>query len=296
MLILDKDSATIKWSGTGASPNSHLGLKHALLHLTKNANLSAGDGDVPDTAAAGDAISIEASILVKATPDETGIGSLEFGIVQVSQLHTYEFLYVGRLASEGSSVVNIKTGYTKNPSLDVQPNRGRSIDDEIFLAKRRSVTRAPGGFKVVVKSGDHPSNTIPLQFENRVTGAPNFLARAQRSEAFVAYFVARFGTTEPHTILARIGWAVTWDVDYTWSASTMTATKFVKTSLLFPGEPRIGAPDEGDPMAEVARTRSTPTTNDQDQAAHDAAWVARRAPILEQKRERPVGFRSDFFT
>ena len=296
MLIIDKDSATIAWNGEGALASSHVGLKHALLHLTKNANLGAGDGNVPDSAAKGDAITINASIFVKATDKETGIGSLEFGIVQVSFLHSYEFLYVGRLASEGSTVINLRSGYTKNPALDVQPNLGRTIDEQIFRAKARTVTPAVGGFKVAVKFGDHPNNTIPLSFENRVSSAPNFLARVQRNEAFIAYFVARSGTAEPHTIFARIGWAVNWDVEYNWSTATMTATKNVKISQVFPGEPRIGPPDEGDPMAAVALSRQTPTTNDQDQIAHDAAWNDRRSPVLEQKKERPTGFRSNFFT
>ena len=69
----------------------------------------------------------------------------------------------------------------------------------------------------------------------------------------------------------------------------------IRAGALFPGEPRIGAPDPGDPMAAIALSRRGATTNAQDIAAQDAAWNQRRSPICEQKRERPPGFRANFF-
>lgn len=299
MLIIDQQSVKISLVKDGANAGVHVGTEHALLHCTKNANLAAGDSTPPDDVNNGPAINIEGRVFLRSTENERDIGDLEFGIVQVSFLHAYEFIYVGRLVSEGSTVINLRLGYGKNPSLDEETARGRTIDQEIFRATAMTVTPVKigkTGFDILVKFTDHPNNAIPLRFENRATRAPNFLASAARNEEFITYFVARARNVEPITILARIGWTVNWKAEFNWSAATMKPTKDVKASFLFAGEPRIGQPDAADPMAAVALLRQLPTTNAQDSSAQDAAWTQRRQPICEQNKDRPSNFRSNFFT
>lgn len=299
MLIIDQSSIKMTFSAPSAAAGVHVGTEHALLHCTKNANLIAGDTTPPDSVNNGDAIIIEGRVFLKSTANESDVGSLEFGIAQVSFVHSYEFLYVGRLESEGSTLINIRSGYNQNPSLDEEARLGRTIDQEIFRATARKVTRVGGanpGLDVTVKFGDHPNNAIPLQFQNRNTGAPNFLAGVSRNEEFVTYFLARALNVEPFTILARIGWSINWNAEFNWSASTLKPQKDVKISLLFPGTALIGAPDAADPFAAVVLSRKLPTTNDQDTAAQDAAWNRRLQPICVQKKERPQNFRANFFT
>ncbi len=299
MLIIDQQSVKISLVKDGANAGVHVGTDHALLHCTKNANLAAGDVTPPDEVNNGPAINIEGRVFIRSTENERDLGNLEFGLVQVSFLHGYEFIYAGRLESEGSTVINLRLGYSKNPSLDEETARGRTIDQEIFRSTAMTVTpvrTGKTGFDVLVKFSDHPNNAIPLRFENRVTSAPNFLASAARNEEFITYFVARVRNVEPISILARIGWTVNWKSEFNWSAATMKPIKDIRASFLFAGDPRIGPPDASDPMAAVALARQVPTTNAQDSNAQDAAWTQRRQPICEQNRARPINFRSNFFT
>ncbi len=300
MLIIDQSSVKISWKAPGASAGVHVGSNFALLHCTKGANLTAGDqspaGDVVDDKA----VFMDAQVFLKSTDKETALGDMQFGLAQVSFIHNYEFIYAGRLESEGSTVINLRTGYTQNPSLDEEPRFGRTVDEEIFRTTKPPLTVTPvtganPGLKVDVTFKDHPNNAIPLTFENRVAKAPNFLASAKRTEEFITYFLARIKGVEPVTILARIGWSINWHAEFNWTSATDKPTKIMKASSLFPGEPRIGAPDPVDPMAALALSRQGASTNAQDTVAHDAAWNQRRSPICEQKKERPSGFRADFF-
>jgi len=296
-LKLDLGTAKIAWKTSGAAAGVDVRREHVLLHCTKNASLQAGDTARPGKVNSGHAVEIEGTAFLEATANEFDIGGFEFGMVQISQLNAYQFLFVGRMASEGSTIIDLRLGYTRNPSLDVEPATGETIDQHIFSTNNLTVGRVVQGrkgFNVKVSFGDHPFNAIPLRFENRKAGAPNFIARATRNEAFVTYFVARERTGAPITILARLGWTVNWDAEFNWSAAAMQPTKLIKTSLLFPGEARNGTPP-ADAMSMLALTRSGPTTNSMDADATSAAWKDRREPICMQSRERPPGFRSNFF-
>jgi hypothetical protein len=283
-LILDAGSAKISIKTTGAAAGVEVGREFIVLHCTKNANVGAGNAAPPGKVNTGSAVEVEGTVFLEANANEFDIGAFEFGMVQISQLSAYQFLYAGRLASEGSVTIDLRLGYT--------------VDQHIFNPNNLTadrVTQGRKGFNIKVRFGDHPFNAIPLKFENRVAAAPNFIARTTRREEFVAYFVAREKATTPIIILARIGWTVSWDAEFTWSAATQTPTKSIKNSQLFTGEPRTGAPNPPDSMSAVAVSRAGPTTNKMDKDATDAAWNQRRDPICKQSKDRPAGIPPNFF-
>lgn len=295
-LTLDRSSAKIAWKTAGATAAVHVGAKSVLLHCTKNVTL--GAADLPGVKAThGPAVEIEGRVFLEATGGEFDIGAFQFGMVQISTLQAFDVLYVGRVPSEGSIAVDLKQGFSHNPSLDVEPSTGETIEGHVFspdnlTVDRLSLPRPDGkkGFNVKVSFTDNPWSLFNLQFENRVAGAPNFIAKAARNEAFVTYFVVR----EPGasiTILARLGWTVNWFAEFNWTGGRPAVS--ASTCLLFPGEPRIGAPPP-DAELSIAVRLNPPTTNQMDNEANDA-WKQRRQPLCMQIRDRPPGFRSNFY-
>jgi hypothetical protein len=57
-----------------------------------------------------------------------------------------------------------------------------------------------------------------------------------------------------------------------------------------------GAPNSVDTSANIVVARSLPTANKQDTDAVNAIYNRRRAPLLQESRHWPAGFRTDFFT
>ncbi len=298
-LIVKADTAKMEWKTKGAVTGVHAGQIYALMHCTKGANLAAGDTHPPGEVASDTPVEITASVFVEATEAEANLGTRQFGMVQVTELHTYEFLYVGRLASEGSTIIDMKKGLSANPSLDSKKGKTKTVDQRIFDPLNIDLipsTSGAKGFKVVVAFSDHPNNAVPLQFENRVSKGPNFLARLQRNQHFVVFFVTRENATAPITILGRLGWAVQWDAEFNWTASNQRPQKpNIKASNLFPGIFMIGAPPASDPWATIALNRPEPTTNAMDEKAATDAWDNRKTPICQQLTTRPDGFRENFF-
>lgn len=291
---LDGSSATIAWKTSGATAAVFPGAQSILLHCTKNVNTGAADrpGIRPPY---GPAIEIEGHVFVEKTGHISGFGNLEFGMVQISTLFAYDVLYVGRVPSEGSTVIDLRQAFTTNPSVDVEPGTGESVEDHVFSPANVFPTPAfrPDGRKgldIKVTATDNPWNLFDLTFENRVAGAPNFIAKVARNEAFVTHFVVR-EPGAPTTILARLGWTVNWYAEFNWVAGRPFLS--AHTCLLFPGVPRIGAPPP-DPISTLAVTLAGKTTNELDNEATDAR-SQRRQPICMQLRERPSEFRSNFY-
>lgn len=299
-LNLDASSAKINWLENGAIAACHTGRQFAILHCTAGANLGAGDSMPAGKVKRADAMQMEGSVFVEATANEFDIGDREFGMVQVTELIRYEFLYAGRLESEGSCLMNMMAGFTANPSLDVERAAGGSFDDRIFdpgtLIVDR-VTTPRTGFNITIRFGDHPHNTIPYRFQNTVTRARNFLARAWRVQTFAVYFVTRANKTAPLTILGDLGWVVRWKIDFTWRSGAVTPTTILRDSFLAPSV--LGfhlGPDPGDSWSTLAVNRTPPATNKQDDDTVNAIFNQRRSPMLVQARDRPADLHADFFT
>jgi hypothetical protein len=298
-LILKTDTAMMAWKTSGALAGVHMGTRYALLHCTNGANLGAGDTEPAGEVVSAEPVEIVASMVVEATNAEKDLGTRQIGLAQVTALNAYEFLYVGRVPTEGSTLINMKSGFPGVASLDSKKGK-LSIDDRIFAKTNIDILPPPSGtkgFTVNVTMTDHPHNAVPLQFENRVAGVQNYLARILRNQHFIVYFMTRETPTSPITILGRLGWAVHWDTDVNWSAKTNAPVKpKLRASHLFPGEFRIGAPPDGDPWAKIALDRTEPTTNALDEKAADDAWDLRKSPMCEQSKTRPDGFRDGFYT
>src|SRR5262249_25304113 len=226
-LQLDASTATMSFDMTGSKSTIRVGTQFALLHGTRNVNLTAADDAAGVKPTKGPSVTTTGKVFLAADPSDFTIGDWEFGMIQVSNLQVYEFVYAGRLAGEGSVTINLKSGFTKNPSLDeeVPPNSTSStidatIFDQTFLTATR-VTTTRVGFEIEYKLDDHPNTLVPLRFENRKTTAPNFIFSARRDEGFIAYFVARENSKAPIQFLARIGWHAIWHGTFKWSAATM---------------------------------------------------------------------------
>ena len=296
---LDASTARIAWTTNGATAACHTGVHFALLHCTKGANLTAGDRSPAGRVKLFDAVELEGRVFLDATANEFDIGDRQIGMVQTTELMFYEFVYAGRRDTEGSCNLDLKAGFTANPSLDVQPTAGQTVDDTIFDAATLlidRVTTPKTGFNVTVRFGDHPNNTIPYRFQNSLTGARNFLALAARAQKFNVYLVTRANPTSPIEILGRFNWAADWIVEFAWSVRTGRPTATTRRVDILEGVFVRGAPNPPDASSRIVVARSLPTANRQDTDAVNAIFNRRRAPLLRQSRNWPPGFRANFFT
>ena len=296
---LDASTAKIAWTTSGATAACHTGTQFALLHCTKGANLGAGDRTPAGKVKLFDAVELEGSVFLDATANEFDIGDRQIGMVQTTELMFYEFVYAGRRDTEGSCKLDLKAGFTNNPSLDVQSGPGQTIDDKIFdftTMVTNRVTTPKTGFNVTVRFGDHPNNVIPYRFQNGLTGARNFLALAARAQKFNVYLVTRANATAPVQILGRFNWAADWIVEFAWSVRTGKPTATTRRVDILEGVFVKGAPNPADASSNIVVARSRPTANKQDGDAVNAIYNRRRAPLLTESRHWPPGFRADFFT
>lgn len=298
-LIVDDASVNMTWHAKGAKAAVHAGTQFAVVHCSAGANTAAGNTAPPGKVKTNDAIQIKGTVFLEATANEFDFGDHEFGMVQVTELYDYQFLYVGRLASDGSALLNVAAGFTKNPSLDVQPDDGETTDEHIFSVlnlETKRVTKPRTGFEITVTFGDHPNNVVPWRFDNTLTHSTNFLAHIRRAQHFVVYFVTRASSSATPRILGRLGWAVTWDCDVNWTTATMTPKLSVTRAELFPGTFKKGPPPGQDNWAQIAVNRTGPATNAQDAAAVTLIYGTHTAPSCVQSSAPPSGFRSNFFS
>ena len=296
---LDASTAKIAWTTSGATAACHTGSRFALLHCTKGANLTAGDRSPAGKVKLFDAVELKGSVFLDATANEFDIGDRQIGMVQTTELMFYEFVYAGRRDTEGSCNLDLKAGFTANPSLDVQSGAGQTIDDKIFDVATLLIDRVKApktGFNVTVRFGDHPNNTIPYRFQNSLTGARNFLAMAARAQKFNVYLVTRANATSPVEILGRFNWAADWIVEFAWSVRTGKPTATTRRVDILDGVFVKGAPNPPDTSSGIVVARSLPTANKQDEDAVNAIFNRRRAPLLRESRNWPPGFRANFFT
>lgn len=297
-IIVDDSSVTMQFLPGAAKAAIHPGLQFAVVHCTAGANTGAGNTVPAGKVKTNDAIQMKGKVFVEATANEFDFGDHEFGMVQVTELHDYQFQYVGRLDSDGSVLLNLRAGFTKSPSLDVEPVGGETVDEHIFSfsnLETKRVTTPRTGFEITVTFGDHPNNVVPWRFDNTTTHSPNFLARIRRAQHFVVYFVTRASASATPRILGRLGWAVTWDCDVNWTTATMRPRLTMNRAELFPGTFKLGPPPAADDWAQIAVSRTGPSTNAQDTTVVNAIYANHQPPACRESATRPDGFRSDFF-
>jgi len=297
-IIVDDSSVTMQFLPGAAKAAIHPGLQFAVVHCTAGANTGAGNTVPAGKVKNSDAIQMKGTVFVEATANEFDFGDHEFGMVQVTELFDYQFVYAGRVDSEGSVVLDLRAGFTKSPSLDVEPVGGETVDEHIFSfsnLETKRVTQPRTGFEITVTFGDHPNNVVPWRFENTLTSANNFLARIRRVQHFVVYFVTRASVSATPRILGRLGWAVTWDCDVNWTTANLRPRLTMNRAELFPGTFKLGPPPAGDNFAQLAISRTGPSTNAQDITAVNGIYATHQAPACRQSASRPDGFRSNFF-
>ena len=298
-LRLDASSATMTVDVAGSASAIHVGRQLVLLHGTRNANLRSADTVTGGKTSNGPSISITGKVFMQADATDFDVGDWQFGMIQVSNLMVYEFVYAGRLASEGSVTINLKSGFTKPLSLDAEVATGSTIDDSIFDSTNLTATRVTSpqvGFQIEYLFNDHPATLVPQRFENRTAHAPNFIFSARRDEGFVTYFVARENSTATVQFLSRVGWHAIWHGEFTWSAAKMKPTVIMKDSRLDLGQVLLGAPAATDSHFLIAQARVGPTANDQDKKASDDAFIRRDAKVCSQVTTRPSNLPTNFFS
>ena len=297
-LTLDLASATLTADPQGSAADIHLGTRRFLMHgNTATANKQAADSVTVTKGTTGGAIKFTGTVFLASSANEFDISPFEFGMVQVSNLLDFIFVYAGSTPQQGSVRQHLRLGFATNPSLDVEPRPGESIDDHIFnpsnLIANRVTTPKPG-FEIQVDFSDHPFSLVPYRFENRVTRATNLIARASRNEDFTTFFVARASPTSPLICLARGGFHVIWRAEFKWRTGVAKPDLEFKSRLFSPRAIQTGAPPQGDSHFQIASARSLPSSNTQDKAAFDA--VERRSPpVCDQLKEWRDQMPPDFF-
>lgn len=297
-LSLDQSSAKLTIELNNSQPTIHVGTKSIIVALKESLiDKNAANAENPTKATTGDAVTVTGTVFLTAGENDFDIGDWEFGMVQVAQLHGYRFLYAGKTDAHGSIAINRMAAYTKNPCLDVEPVGGQTIDQHIFdfSHTEANLVRTPTrGFNVTVRFGDHPSNFMPLTREHE-SGATNFIASAYRNEAFITYFVARENANAPIVFLGRVGWHFVVAAEFKWKTGTAKPTRKITEQLIYPGTVLMGAPPDTDGHFTIAKNRTTPTTNKQDENAATAI-AARRDPVWKSSASRPSDLPADFFT
>lgn len=303
-VALVASSATISASKGGSRTDIHVGTEHALLHCTTNARRAAADDPAGHPGHTGPMITCTGTVLFSGDPanrqDKVDLmTNWEFGMILVSDLVVYEAQYAGRMANEGSIVVNLKAAFGTNPSLDGDGDLP-TVDEMIFDPSNQVITNqttGTRGFLVTYKFGDHPNNPFPLRQTNTKTHSPNFLHTARRDEGFIAFFVARErGTTVHH--LARIGWHVIWHGTLGWTSPTTKPTVAMVTSRIDIGQPTTDSIDNTafPRSTAVAKNPQRPTCNEQDGTAFDRGYgPTASAPVRTESEARPGNLPSSFF-
>lgn len=304
VIAIAPGTATITANKGGSRTDIHVGTEHALLHCTTKVRRAAADEAAGHPGDSGPMITCTGTVLMSGDPanrqDKVDLMSnWEFGMILVSDLVVYEAHYAGRMANEGSIVVNLKSAFGTNPSLDGDGDLP-TVDEMIFDPSHQIIkdqTTGTKGFLVTYTFGDHPNNPFPLRQTNGKAHSPNFLHTARRDEGFIAYFVARErGTTVHH--LARIGWHVIWHGTLGWTAPAAKPTASMVTSRIDIGQPTTDAIDNTafPKSAAIAKNPQRPTCNEQDGTAFDRGYgMGAREPVRVESTARPSNLPSNFF-
>jgi len=304
VIAIAPGSATITANKGGSRTDIHVGTEHALLHCTTKVRRAAADEAAGHPGHTGPMITCTGTVLMSGDPanrqDKVDLmTNWEFGMILVSDLLVYEAQYAGRMANEGSIVVNLKSAFGTNPSLDGDGDLP-TVDEMIFDPSNQIITdqtTGTKGFLVTYKFGDHPNNPFPLRQTNAVAHSPNFLHTARRDEGFIAYFVAREGGRTIHH-LARIGWHVIWHGTLGWTSPTAKPTASMVTSRIDIGQPTTDAVDNTafPRSAAIAKNPQRPTCNEQDGTAFDRGYgPTATASVRAESTTRPSNLPSGFF-
>lgn len=296
-LSIDKSSATIAVDKAGAKTAIEVGNEFALLHCTRNVRVSQVNSPGQPDPTNGGAIRLTGKVLIAGNPasneDRLAMSNFKFALVQVSTVLVYELRYAGRMANEGSMVVNLKNGFNPNPCFD-----GKALGlDAAFNSSVNTVTPVQGpkpGFQVSSVHDDSPFTYAPLRFENARMRAPNFLYSVRRDEGFVTYFLVKEPDGTVHFV-SHIGWHIIWHHELQWKAAAEKPKVAQKASGFDSGVPVLGEPKVADASLTMAKAPSGQTANQLDRAAFKSGMVERNSSILTQSDARPGDLPSVFF-
>lgn len=255
MITVDADSVQLIVDVDGSRPGAQLirtnnGGLLAFLHLTRN----------KDAVLRGRTSRDAAAIVITATVDvhrdlHDRLDGWKFRFIQVARTKVYQWVYAGRLKTEGSSMMNLAVPPNMPKDLayhflldSEQPSMPFTSTDEPSLSEG---ARGRSREKVNVRAEtiDHPFSLIPIRLPNSTTNADNLLVRAIRDIDLVTAFVAvnERGIIQ---VLAHVAWRANWRAFIDWRRDI--GTPFVTNSKLTVDDWLKGAPAEPEAAALIA--------------------------------------------
>ena len=206
---------------------------HVILHLTKGFNPSS----FPENQ--GNAIAGDARFTI-----EGGLGSTDFGFIQVGRVNVFSVIYAGRTPGEGSV-----TALAHSPPALTTPVLLDAIGKPPlpWFEDPGAVSSAQGQI-LTSKWGDHPGAKVQTEMENgKLSRTPNYLFRLiDDREFWTVLAVQDPGTPVRH--LMHFHWQVRHDLQFQWrngAPSPVLNNSFVKVHTRqapgLPTEPAVQA-------------------------------------------------------
>jgi hypothetical protein len=269
-MIVLAETTTMSLNDTGVVPGVSLtmrnGLPFAVLHLTKGSPAIIAGKAFQGAGAGALAFSATADA-IKEAGDSTS--DWEFNFIQLLYQPIQKFHYAGFDKSDGSMVLDVTEQVTqyrldsdaaRAPYPVIQAAGITALPRAATARPPRDIRDAPPDLRFSNNFEDHP-NVANLFLVNRnyLTGADNYLIRAQVHRYFVTAFAVkdklnrRFSGYLP---LAYMTWKIIWDAAIWWQTSSRTANVIVNRK-----EYTAEAAKRTYPPAEFAKLIENPTTS-----------------------------------
>jgi hypothetical protein len=269
-MIVLTETATMSLNDTGVVPGVSLttrgGWPFAVLHLTKGSRAIIA-GNAVQGAGAGAVAFSGAVDAIKEPGDSTG--DWEFNFIQLLYQPVQKFHYAGFDKSDGSMVLDVTeqipqyrldSDAARAPYPVTQAATVTALPRPATARRPKDIRDAPPDLRFSNNFEDHPNvANLFLVNKNYLTGADNYLIRAQVHRYFVTAFVVkdklnrRFSGYLP---LAYMTWKIIWDAAIWWQTTSKTANVMINRK-----EYTAEAAKKTYPPAEVAKLIETPTTN-----------------------------------
>jgi hypothetical protein len=242
-----KDSATVTVTTTGMKAGYHLTTPRLVYaHLTKGFQV------VNDTATMAPAWTATADI----TLDAAGMGSLDFGFIQIQECLGTGFDYVGATPAEGS----IRLLVTEPPALA----KKLALDSHDLENCKPFTLGQPGRWSLggstalTVNTSDHPAVKALKTLTNSTTGKTNHLRSLTDKRTFWTMLAVKNGSSIQY--LKHFTWSVTFEATFKWVSGAITLDTSTSPGFTF-GSVKNGMPSD-QKLANLLASPTAPMVND----------------------------------
>lgn len=268
-MIIVTETAKMSLADNGVVPGISLttrgGWPFAVLHLTKGSRAIIA-GRAVQGAGAG-ALDFSASVDAIMEPGDSAT-NWEFNFIQLLYQPVQRFVYAGFTSSDGGMILDV-TEPTPQYRLDSDPARAPYPVPDAATAtplssaaatRPRDIRDSPPDMRFSNHFEDHPNvSNLFLVNKNYLTGADNYLVRAQVERYFLTAFVAKDKLnrrTSDYVILAYITWKTIWDGTIWWATNSKVANVIVNRKVYGAEPAKLTYPP-----SELAKLVERPTTN-----------------------------------